>query len=265
MALTERALCEMARLLLSFALKEESRAFQRLAVACADLHVLLTGIGKRNAENAIRKALAEQSPSLVLTCGFAGGLNPELAVGTVVFSVDEYLASPLNALPTPSQKVSDVFGQFPSCVGSGVGSVTQVFDLQPDRLASVLVAAGARPAKFHCAERVAASAETKRALRLSTGADAVEMESGIVRAICGQHKIPSATVRVISDDANHDLPLDFNRLMDSDQNLRYGKLTAALLRSPGKIGTLLNFQKQTQAAAEKLAQVLVKVLANVPS
>ena len=92
MALTERALCEMARLLLSFALKEESRAFQRLAVACADLHVLHTGIGKRNAESAIRKALAEQSPILVLTCGFAGGLNPELAVGTVVFSVDEYLA-----------------------------------------------------------------------------------------------------------------------------------------------------------------------------
>jgi nucleoside phosphorylase len=267
MALTGPALCEMARLLLSFALKEESRAFQRLAVACADLHVLLTGIGKRNAESAIRKALAEQSPRLVLTCGFAGGLNPELAVGTVVFSVDENLASPLNRLPTPPKEgnqVSDVFGQLPSCEGSGVGSVTQVFALQPDRLTSVLVAAGARPAKFHCAERVAACAETKRALRLSTGADAVEMESGIIRAICGQHKIPSATVRVISDDANHDLPLDFNRLMDSDQNLRYGKLTAALLRSPGKIGTLLNFQKQTQAAAEKLAHVLVKVLANVP-
>ena len=71
-------------------------------------------------------------------------------------------------------------------------------------------------------------------------------------------------MRVISDTANEDLPLDFNRLMDADQNMRYGKLTAALLKSPGKIGALLKLQKQTQAAAEQLAQVLAKVLVKFP-
>jgi len=30
------------------------------------------------------------------------------------------------------------------------------------------------------------------------------------------------------------LPLDFNRLMDAGQNLRYGKLALALAKSPGK-------------------------------
>ena len=90
------------------------------------------------------------------------------------------------------------------------------------------------------------------------------MESGVIRAICREHNIASATVRVISDAANQDLPLDFNRLMDSDNNLKYGKLTAALLKSPGKIGALLKLQRRTQAAADTLAQVLLKVLANVP-
>jgi hypothetical protein len=122
--------------------------------------------------------------------------------------------------------------------------------------------AGARPARFQCVERAVTTATEKRALRQQTGADAVEMESGVIRAMCGKHNIPSATVRVISDAAHEDLPLDFNHLMDSDQNLKYGKLTAALLKSPGKIGALLKLQKQTQAAAEKLAQVLVKIISN---
>ena len=88
------------------------------------------------------------------------------------------------------------------------------------------------------------------------------MESGVIRAICSEHAVPSATVRVISDAATEDLPLDFNRLMDADQNLKYAKLTAALLKSPGKMGALLKLQRRTQAAAEKLAQVLVKIISN---
>jgi len=257
----------MAPLLVTFAVNEEASPFQQLAGSRSDLRVLLTGIGQRNAEKAIRKVLAEQSPKLVLTCGFAGGLNPELAAGTVVYSVDENRLGTVNPPPTPPREgrpISDARGQFPSWEGSGVGSATQHLEVQPPLLSSALLAAGARPARFQCVERVVTTATGKRGLRQQTGADAVEMESGVIRAICGKHNVPSATVRVISDTANEDLPLDFNRLMDSDQKLRYGKLTAALLKSPGKIGALLKLQKQTQAAAEQLAQVLAKVLVKFP-
>ena len=106
------------------------------------------------------------------------------------------------------------------------------------------------------------TAEEKRALRASTGADAVEMESGVIRVICRERGILSATVRVISDAANEDLPFDFNRLMDANQNLSYGKLALASVKSPGKIGALLKLQKRTRLAAEKLAEVLVKVISN---
>jgi adenosylhomocysteine nucleosidase len=213
----------MAFVLVTFAVKEESGPFQSLSGARPDLRVLVTGIGQRNAEMSIRHALDGRSPRLVLTCGFAGGLNPELAAGTVIFSADENSS-----------------------------------------VATSLLAAGAKPAKFHCAARVAVTAQEKCALRQRTGADVVEMESGVIRAICRERKIPSATVRVISDPANEDLPLDFNRLMDAGQNLRYGKLALALAKSPGKIGSLVKFQRQTRAAAEKLAQVLVNVLARFP-
>ena len=251
----------MASLLVTFAVKEESGPFQNLIGPRSDLRVLLTGVGKRNAERTIRRGLAEQSPKLVLTCGFAGGLNPDLTTGTVVFSVDEKRLGAVNPPPPrEGSRLSDARGQFSSREGSGVCSEAQEFATQPERLASVLVAAGAHPARFQCVERVVTTAMEKRALRQQTGADAVEMESGVIRLLCLEREIPSATVRVISDAAHEDLPLDFNLLMDGDQNLKYGKLAWALLKSPGKTGALLELRRQTQAAAARLADVLAKAL-----
>ena len=72
-----------------------------------------------------------------------------------------------------------------------------------------------------------------------------------------------ATVRVISDAANEDLPLDFNLVLDAGQNLRRGKLALALAKSPGKIGALLELRRQTRKAAERLAQVLTKAIGDL--
>ena len=76
------------KVLVCFAVKEEARAFQELVEERGNLNIIIVGIGKRNAEQAIRTALSEGRPDLVLTCGFAGGLKPELAMGKVVFAAD---------------------------------------------------------------------------------------------------------------------------------------------------------------------------------
>ena len=213
---------EIRKVLVCFAVKEEARGFQKLAGESSNLKVILVGMGKRNAERAIRAEMAKQRPQLVLTCGFAGGLRPELAMGTVVFAADPETG------------------------------------LEP-----ALLAAGAKPARFHCAERVAAIVEEKRALWESTGADAVEMESQVICDVCREQKITCATVRVILDTAKDDLPLDFNQLMTPEQKMSYGKLALALVKSPGKVGTLLRLQRQSQAAAEKLGQVLASLLSEL--
>src|SRR6266536_3859685 len=137
-------------LLITFAVKEESHPFQKRMDFPPRMRVLLTGIGQRNAARTFPKALAEQSPDLVMTCGFAGGLNPELTLDSVVFSADENFT-----------------------------------------LAPALRASGARAAKFFCSERVAVTVQEKQELRRRTGADAVEMESGVIRGICRERKIPS--------------------------------------------------------------------------
>lgn len=205
--------------LVCFAVKEEAAAFRKVLADCSGIEILVAGMGRTNSEKMIRQRLSAQPPGLVLTCGFAGALNPELKVGDVLFDADV------------EAKISEK-----------------------------LRAAGAKMATFYCAPRVATTGGEKAELRRATGADVVEMESGVIRAICREKKIPSATIRAISDAANEDLPLDFNALMTEEQKISFPKLALALAKSPGKVPRLLELQRKTQLAARSLAEVLEKLL-----
>ena len=205
--------------LVCFAVKEEAQPFRRLAGAPPDITVLVTGMGRINSGRTLRAALSSVKPKFVLSCGFAGGLNPDLNIGAIVFATED-----------------------------------------EGELSKALLAAGAHPVRFHCAPSVVATAAEKQALRQSTGADAVEMESEAIRAVCREREIPSATVRVISDVAGEDLPLDFKRLMTPEQEIDYGKLAWAVVSSPRSIRGLLKLQRQTKAAAERLAAALLRII-----
>lgn len=209
----------VAPILVCFAVKEEAAPFRRLSRAHSGLRVLLTGMGRRNAEQALGAELAERRPGLVVTAGFAGALAPDLARGTIVFVADKQTG-----------------------------------------LQERLSAAGARPVRFHCAERVVATAEEKRALRAASGAEVVEMESHFIHLLCQDRGVPAATVRVILDTAEEDLVLDFNQVMTADQRIDGRKLAVAVLKSPAKIPALLAFQKQSAAAARRLGETLAQVL-----
>ena len=210
--------------LICFALKEEAAPFRKMVAGKSGISILIVGIGRENAEKSVRNFLAENSPELVLTCGFAGGLNPDLKLGDVVFELSE--------------------PQLPSA---------------NSQLRAKLIAAGAKPAKFFCADRIATTVAEKKKLRVETGADVVEMESAAIQAVCAERGIPCATVRVISDTADEDLPLDFNALAKPDKSLDFGKLFLAIAKSPGKIGALMQLQKKTSFAANQLADVLAKI------
>lgn len=136
-----------------------------------------------------------------------------------------------------------------------------VFETGDDLLRQKLSAASAKPAKFFCADQIATTVAEKSELRRITGADAVEMESEIIHKICRERGIPCATVRVISDTAHEDLPLNFNKLSKPDQSLDFVKLAWAIAKSPGKIPALLRLQRNTKHAAQRLALVLEKVIA----
>lgn len=125
---------------------------------------------------------------------------------------------------------------------------------------------GCRPVRIHCAESVLTTATMKADLRQRTGADAVEMESGVVRAICAGAGIRSGTVRVVSDRADEDLPLDFNEMMTKRGGVHFGKLVMEIARRPRMIPGLMRLQKHSKEAAHALTVVLgplVSALADV--
>lgn len=213
-----------------FAMKEEAAPFRKIAAGKSGVAILIVGIGRQNAEKAVREYLAANSPEVVFTCGFAGGLNPDLKLGEVVFS---------------AQNGTD-----------GMNGTDETYAGCDKKL----IVAGARPVRFFCAGRIATTITEKKKLRAETGADAVEMESAAIHAVCRERGIPCVTVRVISDTASEDLPLDFNTLAKPDKSLDYSKLMLALAKSPRKMGALMELQKKTSFAAERLAAVLGKVI-----
>jgi len=75
--------------LVCFAVKEEAVFFRPWASSRADVQLLITGMGRKNSEEAFLRALAVAIPRLVLTCGFAGGLDPDLKCGDVVWETDD--------------------------------------------------------------------------------------------------------------------------------------------------------------------------------
>lgn len=87
-------------ILVCFAVREEAAFFRPAPGNSFHTEVLLTGMGKKNAEKTFEEKIKTIRPSLVLSSGFAGGLNPALSVGDVVFEEDcaAHLSAALPAL-----------------------------------------------------------------------------------------------------------------------------------------------------------------------
>ena len=62
-------------------------------------------------------------------------------------------------------------------------------------------------------------------------------------------------MRVISDTAGEDLPLDFNQFLTADKKLEMSKLMMAVASKPWKMGAMMELQKNTKLAAQRLGEV----------
>lgn len=102
--------------------------------------------------------------------------------------------------------------------------------------------------------RIVSSADEKR--RLAFFGEAVDMESAIVMSYFSSAAIPVLTIRAISDAADENLPLDFNRCLTPQGAIKPMSLVNAIVRRPGRLPNLVRFGRQSHHAAQRLGSFL---------
>jgi adenosylhomocysteine nucleosidase len=93
----------------------------------------------------------------------------------------------------------------------------------------------------------------------------VEMESAYILAAASGRRVPVVAVRAISDAADEDLPVDFRQIVDSHGHLRFAPLLKELALHPHRLPLLVQFGRQSRAAAGSLADFLDQFIPLVAS
>jgi len=193
-----------------FALPIEADAFERLATDRTELRGggpvvhegtiagmrvawCIGGVGRERAARAATLLLDGHRPQAFVSAGFAGGLDPTLARGSVV-------------------RLSAVCGH------DGNGLVP-------------LAGEGGR--MLITVDRIVRTPAEKQSLADATGAAVVDMETLAVAELAREARLPCHAVRVISDAAGDELPADLGRLLEPQSAARKaGAVLGMLGRRP---------------------------------
>jgi nucleoside phosphorylase len=202
-----------------------------------DVDVLLTGIGWEdwltNIATPALSDLLKKKPDFCISTGLAGGLNRELRLGEIVAATRVIL----------SRKDKKVFSH--------------------KRLLTIAEACGARVVSTMITETHIVG-ETSAKAALAAFGDCVEMESYYVLQSATGTQIPAIALRAISDDARHELPLDFHRILERNGAVKKRQLIGELVHHPLGLPGLIRFGWRSWRATHSLADFLDEFLLSLP-
>jgi adenosylhomocysteine nucleosidase len=191
------------QLALIFALPEEARGlfkdgdWQRVASSASiatylgsvdgvDTVLVVSGMGRANAEAATREVIERYQPEAIISLGFAGGLTTGGSVGDLV--VAETL------MPIEGTRLT------------GEPIASSIILVQTSRHALDGRSIPSRAGLCLTTSHIAANPEDKALLGQAIGALAVEMESYWIGQVCRENNVPFLAVRAIIDTVDHQLP-----------------------------------------------------------
>jgi len=172
----------------------------------------VAGAGGEAAGRATRLLIDGHRPRMILSPGFAGGLDPALTRGTVVYpqrSINHRGGPPIAVAATGQ-------GIAAAAARNTTGSATSSADLT---IVSV--------------DAVVTTAAAKRDLAAATAASLVDMETYAVATAARAAGLPCVSIRVLSDDASQDLPKEIAALVQPQSGMRrMGAALAGIGRRP---------------------------------
>ena len=200
------------------------------------IEVLLTGIGRKVCEESLSQYASSENekPDLVISSGLAGALKEEFKAGDLV------VARKVRTLRNDANADSDQ-SLLDRAVQSGAVAIETLIT----------------------AERLVPTAIEKK--RLSFFGEAVDMESAFIMNEFCRASTPCVTIRAISDSANEDLPVDFDRCLTPQGEIKTMRLVNEIVRRPGNLPNLVRFGRQSNEAANSLACFLDKFVSALPS
>ena len=193
----------------------------------------VSGAGVHAASRMATMLLEGHRPGLVVSAGFAGGLDPQIPRGALVIAARACrIGHPSHDLhPTPT----GLFGSI-GC----------------ERIVTV--------------DAVVTTVEEKRRLRESSGAAIVDMETHGVAAVAAGHHAACLSLRVVSDGASDELPADIARLVAPQSPMRRaGAALAAIGRKPTSAATMWRLWENAVVDGRTLAAAIVQAVAAFPA
>lgn len=193
----------------------------------ARLRVAVSGARPDVAE-AMARQMLDDGVDALLSWGIAGALSPDL---------------PSGALLIPTSVVDPASGMLP--------------------LAGIPDSGGNGARTLAGSEVVVTTPSDKSALRASTSADAVDMETHRVARVAVQAGVPCFAIRAVSDPADRALPAGTEDALDMQGRPRIVPVLIGLARHPGRLGALLAAKRDLDTALATLSVLGVELLRGV--
>jgi adenosylhomocysteine nucleosidase len=168
--------------------------------------------------------LIGQRATALVSFGLAGGLDPSLRPGTLVIARD--------VLSEGETRQAD------AALAARFGGLTGHTVL--------------------ARSTVVATAAAKRALRIATGAHAVDLESGAVAQAASAHNLPFAVVRAICDPAERDLPPAALLALYPDGAIGLLRVMRSVLTRPAQTPGLLALARDAARARRALIDLAAR-------
>jgi adenosylhomocysteine nucleosidase len=197
--------------------------------------VVIAGPGCAAARRGAELLLAGHRPHWLLSIGFAGALDPALPRYAIVM--------PNEVIDFESHRYAiDV--AVPPAEGGG-----------HPRIAT---------GRLLTADRIIVTAAEKAELRRRHEASLVDMETSAVAALCSERGVRFLSIRVISDEAEVDLPPEVVELLTRTGSYRVGAALRVLWKRPSRLKELWALHEHAQEAADRLAKFTVAALGRLP-
>jgi adenosylhomocysteine nucleosidase len=219
--------------------------------------VVRSGVGMENAARATEVLIDGHRPKIVISAGFAGGLDPTLKRRDILIAESVADAAGRRIFIGHSGQAADTSATGPSAAVSTV-MWTPRCPLDYAKLSFP----GLNFGGLLSVDRVVRESGEKQSLYQRHLAAAVDMETFAVADVCRRRGIPLCAVRVIHDAADETLPGDVERLLrQKTEAARLGAALAAIWRRPGALKDMWMLKEISLAASMQLAKCLANIIA----